>query len=69
VDPTNPSTLYVGTEGAGVFKSLNAGASWFAINDGLTDLRVFGLALDPTRPNVLYVGGAAGVFKTETGGE
>lgn len=69
IDPTDPSTLYVGTEGAGVFKSINGGASWFAINDGLTNLRVFAIELDRKQPNVLYVGGGYGVFKTTTGGQ
>jgi photosystem II stability/assembly factor-like uncharacterized protein len=28
VDPRNPSTLYAGTGGAGVFKSTDGGATW-----------------------------------------
>jgi hypothetical protein len=27
IDPSNPSTRYAGTEGGGVFKSIDAGAS------------------------------------------
>ena len=69
IDPTNTSTLYVGTEGAGVFKSVNAGATWTPINTGLSELNIFALALDARQPNVLYVGGPGGVFKTVTGGE
>jgi len=56
-------------EGAGVFKSVNAGATWTSINAGLDELNALGLALDTRQPNVLYVGGPRGVFKTVTGGE
>jgi photosystem II stability/assembly factor-like uncharacterized protein len=69
IDPTNASVLYAGTETGGVFKSQDAGATWRAINDGLTERAAFGLAMDMSQPNVLYVGGPAGVFKTDTGGQ
>jgi hypothetical protein len=35
IDPTNRQTLYVGREGGGVFKSLDGGEHWFAVNSGL----------------------------------
>jgi hypothetical protein len=50
IDPTTPTTLYAGTgvqdpldlrrEGGGVFKSTDGGASWTALNTGLTNLDV-----------------------------
>ena len=36
IDPSNPATLYAGTERGGVFKSTNGGSSWTAVNSGLT---------------------------------
>jgi uncharacterized protein (TIGR03437 family) len=68
VDPTNPQALYVGGEG-GVFKSLDGGGHWFAVNSGLDELSVGGLAIDPMNPAVLYASGPNGVYKTVTGGE
>jgi photosystem II stability/assembly factor-like uncharacterized protein len=68
VDPTNPQALYVGGEG-GVFKSLDGGGHWFAVNSGLDELSVGGLAMDPSNPAVLYACGPNGVYKTLTGGE
>lgn len=47
VDHRHPEILYVGTEGAGIFRSLDSGASWEAMNEGLRDLHVYGLAMDP----------------------
>jgi hypothetical protein len=70
IDPTNPQTLYVGSEGGGgVFKSLDRGDHWVAVNSGLDELAVNGLAMDPWNPAVLYAGGRNGVYKTITGGE
>jgi hypothetical protein len=63
IDPDNPQVLYVGSEGGGgVFRSLDGGASWSAINSGLSDSSVFGLATDPHRSGTLYVCGPHGVF-------
>jgi hypothetical protein len=70
IGPTNPLTLYVGSEGGGgIFKSLDGGSDWFAVNSGLDDLRVTGLAMDTTNPGVLYACGPSGVYKTASGGE
>ncbi len=66
---SNPQTLYVNTEGGGIFKSTDAGGSWFAINNSLTELTVFGLAIDPNDPRTLYAATPQSVFKTVTGGQ
>jgi uncharacterized protein (TIGR03437 family) len=68
VDPANRQTLYVGGDGS-VFKSLDGGDHWFAVNSGLLGPSVSGLAMDPANSSVLYACGAFGVFKTVTGGE
>src|SRR5438477_10530431 len=70
VDPSAPSTLYAGT-GGGVFKTTDGGASWTAINTGLTSafLTVYALAVDPSKPGTLYAGtNGLGIFKTTDGG-
>ncbi len=69
VDPRQHNVLYIAFEGAGVFKSLNGGDSWAAINTGLYDLNVFGIALDADSPDILYVSTNSSVFKTTSGGE
>ena len=69
VNPANPSVLYAGTVGNGVFKSPNGGAKWTAVNKGLASLLVLSLAIDPTAPDTLYAGTiGGGVFKTTDGG-
>ncbi|GEM_PF-1686129 len=76
IDTKNPSTLYAGTAGGALFKSINGGAAWFPANIGLTG-EVHALVVDPTTPNTLYAGtygtyGAYGtygrVFKSTNGG-
>jgi photosystem II stability/assembly factor-like uncharacterized protein len=69
VNPRNHNVLYVAFEGAGVFKSLNGGDTWTAINNGLDDLGVFGIALDAESPDILYVSTNSSVYKTTSGGE
>ena len=49
---SDPQITYMGTGGAGVYKSVNAGASWFSA--GLVSETVQSLAVDPTDPNLVY---------------
>jgi photosystem II stability/assembly factor-like uncharacterized protein len=63
IDPLSPSTLYAGTA-SGVFKSTNSGASWSAINIGLTSTSIKALAINPATPSIIYAGGFGGMFKS-----
>ena len=67
VDPQTPDTLYAGTD-SGVYKSINGGTSWTAMNSGLTNDRVTALAIDPRTPDTLYTGTDSGVYKSTDGG-
>jgi hypothetical protein len=42
------------------FKSTDGGASWSAMNTGLTDMDVLALAIDLSDPSVLYAGTRSG---------
>src|SRR5207249_7197462 len=72
IDPVTPATLYAGTDSNGVFKSTNGGASWSAVNTGLTAKTVSILAVDPQTPATLYAATQSGwsgvVFKSTNGG-
>ena len=51
-----------------MFKSLDAGDNWSAVNSGLTSTYLFALAIDPTTPSTLYAGsGGGGVFELTQG--
>src|SRR5437879_3072652 len=50
IDPQTSSTLYAGTSGGGVFQSTDGGASWRAINTGLTIPYIRALAIETRTP-------------------
>ena len=60
IAPDNRSTLYVATSGRGVYKSLDGGANWEPLNEGLTNLDVRLLAV---ASNALYAVTSSGIFK------
>src|SRR5262249_57364767 len=69
VDPLTPTTVYAGTNGGGVFKSVDAGAHWNPASTGLMTSVVVALAIDPATPTTLYAATAGGgVFKTTDAG-
>jgi photosystem II stability/assembly factor-like uncharacterized protein len=68
VVPTQPTTLYVGTEGRGVLKSIDGGATWKEMNCGI-DRFVHAVAINPRAPIVLYAASYDDVFMSTDGGE
>lgn len=70
VDPRNPRIVYAGTEGAGVFRTLDGGTSWAPRSRGLGGTPwVIALAIDPAAPATLYAATEGGFFKsTDAGG-
>lgn len=78
-DSANAGTLYAGTAGGGVFKTVNGGTSWVAVNAGLGNLDVKGLVLDrnaasPFQGNLYaaVVGDSpfdGGIFRSTNGGQ
>jgi photosystem II stability/assembly factor-like uncharacterized protein len=87
IQQSNPSVIWVGTGegnprnsvnlGAGIYKSLDGGKSWKLM--GLEKTKnIHRVIIDPTNPNVLYVGAIGnpfadhperGLFKTTDGGQ
>jgi photosystem II stability/assembly factor-like uncharacterized protein len=70
VDPSDPGVLYVGTQGAGVYKSIDGGISWQPATNGLGSAEVRSLVIDPREPSTLYAGNLwKGVYKTTDGAQ
>ena len=65
---SNPSIMYVGCDG-GIYKSTNAGANFFHVNNGINSIQFYRVASHPTNENILY-GGAQdnGNFRTHNKG-
>ena len=60
VDPVDEGTVYVVCGNTGVFKTTDGGATWNAINTGITQLQdpnvvINRLLVDPVDPQVLYL--------------
>ncbi|MBI4907141.1 MAG: hypothetical protein HY820_26175 [Acidobacteria bacterium] len=78
IHPVNHNIMYAGGVAGGVWKSLDAGDSWTALNDLLPHLAVGSMAMDPRNPDTLYIGTGEsfagdglrgiGIFKTTDGG-
>ena len=67
INPRNPQIVYAGT-GSGVFKSIDGGGRWRAVNVGLTEPYVFDLAVDQRHPATLYAATGSSVFKSTNAG-
>jgi photosystem II stability/assembly factor-like uncharacterized protein len=59
VSPADPKAMYVAMR-AGLFKSVDGGASWKAVGKGLKNMAA--VALNPRRPDEVYAATADGVI-------
>jgi photosystem II stability/assembly factor-like uncharacterized protein len=79
---TDPDTVYAGVEDAAIFRSTDGGKNWQELaglrghssgpnwQPGAGGMAVHTILQDPTRPGRIYVAiSAAGVFRTDDGGE
>lgn len=60
IDPIRSGTVYAGTYGMGIRKSLNAGTTWTAINLGLANSFIRSIAIHPARPETVLAGAGTG---------
>lgn len=69
IDPIDRATVYVGSRGGGVFKTVDGGLSWQTARDGLSYFPIRSLAVDPIHPETLYAGtDYQGVWKSVDSG-
>jgi photosystem II stability/assembly factor-like uncharacterized protein len=64
VDRNNTGTIYRGTAGGGLWKSVDSGRTWSALTDSLGNLSVGAVAIAPSDSKIVYVGtgeGAVGI--------
>lgn len=68
--PTSSGALQAANESSAAFKSTDGGATWGAINHGLsfTDQSVRQIVVDPTNSSTLYANTFGGLFKSTDGG-
>lgn len=78
--PSKPNTFYFGASGGGVWKTDDAGRTWQSLFDKGGSSAIGAIAIAPSNPNVIYVGGGQpeprydvqsgrGVYKSTDGGQ
>ena len=67
-DPFTPGGAWIGTEGLGVFRTLDGGRSWVPSRRGLGASDVFTFAFDPFQPNTFYTVNWAGLQRSVDAG-
>jgi len=67
-DIRNPEVIWAGTAGSGVVVSRDGGKTWQRVSGVPTEAPINAIALDPRRPNYLYVGTKQAFYKSQDGG-
>ncbi|HEU4508064.1 MAG TPA: YCF48-related protein [Pyrinomonadaceae bacterium] len=65
----HPETIWVGTPGSGVLISRDSGKTWAKVEGVPKDVPVNVIALDPQRPDYVYVGTKQALMMSHDGGE
>jgi hypothetical protein len=60
VDPTDPARMWTASAGGGVWETTDSGGGWAPVDDFLANLACACIAIDPSRPDHLYVGTGEG---------
>ena len=79
VNPMNPSTIFVGAAGGGIWRSYDAAQSWHPVSDNLPTQSMGNLVINPVDTSIIYAGtgeasfggrsfDGAGIFKSTDGG-
>ena len=62
LDPKSSNVIYAGTQGAGAFKSIDAGGHWTSLQ---VDSTVWSMLVDAANPSIVYAGtNGSGVYKS-----
>ena len=79
VDPRNPKVFYLSGAGGGIWKTVNAGTTFFSVWEKMPVGGIGDLAISPSNPNIIYAGTGEqntrnsiipgyGVYKSTDGG-
>ena len=63
--PNNPNLFYIGVNNGGVWKTTDAGRTWFPIFDGQPTGSIGALAVAPSNPDIIYVGSGEGLRRPD----
>lgn len=63
--PGNPNLFYIGVNNGGVWKTTDAGRTWFPIFDSQPTGSIGALAVAPSNPDIIYVGSGEGLRRPD----
>src|SRR5690242_830004 len=66
--PTVPTTIFAAGVSGGIWKSDDNAITWRPTGDGLTNIAINSLLIDPTRPDMMYAGTGEGYFREDVRG-
>jgi hypothetical protein len=66
--PTVPTTIFAAGVSGGIWKSDDNATTWRPTGDGLTNIAVNALLIDPARPDTMFAGTGEGYFREEVRG-
>ncbi len=65
---SDPNVLYCGTESGGVYKTVDKGAHWMLVSQGLPIYSVSAVAVNPQDENEVLFGASGVIYKSTDGG-
>lgn len=65
INPTTPTTVFIGSASGGIWKTTNSGTSWTSVTTGFPVLGVAAITYHPTDPNILLAG-TGEVYRADT---
>lgn len=60
IQPGNANNMFVGSVSGGIWRTGNAGATWFPVNDFMANLAVTTIVINPADNNIMYAGTGEG---------
>jgi hypothetical protein len=66
VHPTDPNKVYVGTAQGGLYRSLDGGATWTPLTDGILSLAIGAVAIDPSDTTRVWIGTGEAGFSADS---
>lgn len=67
INPISPVIMYVSIWTGGVFKTTDAAASWTRVSTATMNTNIYSLALNPSNPSTVYIGGV-NIYKSSNAG-
>src|SRR5918993_138865 len=66
--PVIPTTIFAAGVSGGIWKSDDNATTWRPTGDGLTNIAINSLLIDPARPDIMFAGTGEGYFREEVRG-